>query len=287
MIHLHDLRAMQDAEGCFESSVSLPGATVLDRNGFITAIVVRALRHTPAEKWADLRASALSFLWKCRSMSVPGAFGFWPESARPSWASTVPADADDTALMLLELHRYGWVDTEAVVRTISCVLVRHRVAEAGEADVRPRWIATGSFYTWLAPPALHAARRPVNVVDCCVNANVAALLARVDARDFPGYREAVDTVNSGIDWAGTHALKLSSLTPFYPSLRSLEEAVEHAVECGALELTDAFRRLRSLPRQLVEGGEGVCRSAYGRTIWHSPAVDIVRSRVAHSNRDVA
>jgi hypothetical protein len=189
--------------------------------------------------------------------------------------------------MLLELHRYGLVDTQAVIRTISGVLLRHRVSRTGDGEVRPPWIATGSFYTWLAPPALHPTRRPVNVVDCCVNANVAALFARVDARNFPGYREAVDTVNGGLDWAGTHALKLSSLTPFYPSPRSLEEAVEHAVECGAFELTDALRRMRSLPRQLVEAGEGVCRSAYGRTVWHSPAVDIVRSRVAHSNRDVA
>jgi hypothetical protein len=60
MIHLHDLEAMQDAEGCFASSVSLPGATVPDRNGFVTVIVVRALRHSAAEEWDDLRASALS-----------------------------------------------------------------------------------------------------------------------------------------------------------------------------------------------------------------------------------
>jgi hypothetical protein len=116
----------------------------------------------------------------------------------------------------------------------------------------------------------------VNLVDCCVNANVAALFAHVNARHVPGYHEAVLTVRAGVEWADDRSAKWSSLTPFYPSTRSLVEAVEHAVACGARELEDVLERLRALPPELVDAGDGVCRSAYGRTIWHSTAIECSR-----------
>jgi hypothetical protein len=263
MTWLSELSALQDPDGCFPSTVALPGGRVSDRNGFVTAIIVRALRHTPAEAWSDLRHRALRFLWTCRSTQVPGAFAFWPDSARPNWASSVPADADDTAIMLGELLRHGWLDAQAVV-------------SAAEAEVLPPWIAAGSFFTWMAPAEAHPARRSVNVVDCCVNSNVAALLSQLNARHMPGYAEAVRTVVGGLQWACDDGLKLSSLTPFYSSPWSLVEAVHHAVECGVHELRDALAQLTALPPALRDAGDGVCRSAYGRTIWHSPAVDILR-----------
>lgn len=272
---LAELHSLQDSDGCFPSTVTLPGGPFTDRNGFVTALVVRALRHAPHDAWSGVRERALAFISTCRSSRVPGAFSFWPDATRPSWAPAVPADADDTALMLGELLRHGWLDRQAVLNSAANVLLLHRVG-AHQAQTLPPWIAAGSFFTWIAGPDAHPASRAVNVVDCCVNANVAALLARAGALHFPGYDEAVRTVIGGLDWAQDHRLKLSSLIPFYPSLGSLEEALDHAVECGAHELGEALRRLRALPAALLEPGDGVCRGAYGRTIWRSAAVDLAR-----------
>jgi hypothetical protein len=275
MSWLHELHALQDPEGCFPSTVTLPGGPMDDCNGFVTALVVRALRNIPRDRWSELRERALGFLWSCRSSQVPGAFAFWSDATRPPWASSVPADADDTAIMLGELLRHGWLDQEAVLRCVCGALLPYRVS-AAEAEALPPWIGAGSFFTWLAPPDAHPAKRAVNLVDCCVNANVAALLSQLNARHLPGYAAAVHAVLAGLQWAGDNRLKLSSLTPFYPSSFSLVDAIDHAVECGVRELRDALAHIKSLPSELLDGGAGVCRSAYGSTIWYSTALEKVR-----------
>ncbi len=271
----HELRALQHADGCFPSTVTSAAGVVADRNGFVTALVVRALRAVPTADWAELRRPALEFLWSCRSTAVPGAFAFWPDAARPRWAPAIPADADDTAIMLLELHRHGWIDRPAALQSACSVLLAHRVS-AAEVTELPLWVEAGSFYTWLAPPSRHPTGRQANVADCCVNANVAALLSLLNARHLPGYAEAVRTVRAGVEWAGRDPARLSSLTPFYSSVGCLMEAAEHAVACGAEEMEGALRRLGSLPLKLIETGTDVCRSAYGKTVWHSAAVACAR-----------
>jgi hypothetical protein len=275
MNELVALASLQHQDGAFPSVMARPHGSIADRNGFTAALVVRALRHVPLEDWRTIRERALGFIEACRSPRVDGAFGFWPHDARPPWASSVPADVDDTALMLAELLRYGRVTVKEVRRTIAGVASAHRVPPSGAGE-RPPWIAAGSFYTWLSPAGHHPAHRAVNVVDCCVNANMAALIAMAGARTLPGFAEAIRTVVDGVAWAGEHGPRLSSLTPFYPSPFSLLEAIDHAVECGASGLEPAQRQLRRLTETQLDAAAGVCRGAYARAVWQCQAVEIAR-----------
>jgi hypothetical protein len=268
---LHDLAALQDEEGCFPSRVRFPhGNDVIDRNSFVTALVVRALRAVPSSSPHEpVRSRALDWLERCRASAPPGAFSFWPQATRPSWAASVPADADDTAVITVELLRHGRLDRAAGLRTACLALVPHRV-HPREPATRPPWVAPGSFLTWLVP-----ASAP-NPVDLCVNANVVALLAVLDATHLPGYDAAVATVAAGLAWAGGDPARLSALTPFYPDPRCLADALEHAVECGVEQLGDAWREAATLAPASTTPAVWF-RSAYGRTEWHAPALDLARA----------
>lgn len=280
---LATLLGLQRADGAFGSIiVGADGHRTPDANGFTTAVVLRHLRHVPVSpRLAVLMERALDWLEACRSSRVPGAFAFWPEAARPAWARAVPADVDDTAIMLLELLRHGRLDRAAALRAVCTAILPCQVS-ATDLAVLPPWVAQGSFYTWIPDPApegawgLHAA----NIVDCCVNANVAALLARLGLSDFPGQEAAARTVIAGLRWAGTEERRLGALTPFYPSAASLAEAVTHAVECGAAALIEAQGLLRAAPERLAGGSPGLCRGAYGHQVWHARAVDIARTASA-------
>jgi hypothetical protein len=260
------LAALQAEDGSFPSEIIGPGGTWQDRNGFTTARVLRALRDLPRDATLDrLRSRALAFVARCRSQTVPGAFGFWPEDIRPTWASRVPADVDDTAIMTRELMRHGKLSQRDAMRTVYTVLLRYRFVARSD-ELRPPWIANGAFLTWIGPPG-----KP-NPVDCCVNANVAALMGLVRATHMPGYQEAVRTILDGLDWAGLNPARLRSLTPFYPSIDDLHEAVEHAVESGADALAPALTRLRGMVSHSDRTNLGCCSSAYGGTVWRCPAL---------------
>lgn len=260
------LAALQADDGSFPSQITGPGGTWQDRNGFTTARVLRALRDLPGDATLDrLRSRALDFVARCRSKTVPGAFGFWPADARPIWADRVPVDIDDTAIMTLELMRHGRLNQRDGMYTVCSVLLRYRLV-ARPDELRPPWIAAGSFLTWIGPPG-----KP-NVVDCCVNANAAALMGSIRSTHVPGYQEAVRTILDGLDWAGLDPARLRSLTPFYPSIADLHEAVEHAVECGADALAPALARLRGMVGQSDLTNLGCCSSAYGMTVWRCPAL---------------
>jgi hypothetical protein len=269
------LAALQLPNGGFESIVTSPRGRVMDCNGFTAAIVLRVTRHVPADSTlAIVRERALGYLATCAAPLVPDAFAFWPDAAHPSWAAAVPADVDDTALVLTEMRRHQWLDRAGALRRACRALLPCRVSDA-DAPHLPPWVATGCFYTWIDARHVYGARsaaRP-NVVDCCVNANVAALMAFIDARHLPGYDSAVLTVQNGVRWAVGDPKRLSAITPFYPSVENFINAVEHAVECGADALTGASHDLRMVA---PDGGlepVGCCRSAYGSTIWHCPAID--------------
>jgi hypothetical protein len=265
------LTSMQAADGSFPSEVRGPNGTREDRNGFTTALVLRALRTLPGDpELTRLRSRALGFIERCRTWTVPGGFGFWPEGAHPPWGERLTADIDDTAIMTVELLRHGRLSQQDGMRTVCKVLLRNRVVARPE-DVDPPWIADGAFLTWIAQ-----AGQP-NVVDCCVNANAAALMARMGASHLPGYQEAVRTILDGLDWAGDDPTRLRSLTPFYPATNSLFEAVEHAIECGALALTPALERVPSLTYRPDDADPGCCSSAYGATVWRCPALDLARN----------
>jgi hypothetical protein len=264
------LAGMQDPDGCFPSEVRGRGWISSDRNGFTTAMVLRALRDVQAEEdLLPLRSSALDFVERCRSALTPGAFGFWPEDMHPAWAPPLPADLDDTAIMTIELMRAGRRSREDGLRSVCLVLIPHRVS-AREAGRRPSWIVPGAFKTWVGDPG-----RP-NVVDCCVNANAAALMAVVGATQLPGYQEAISTILQGIAWAEINPVRQQAITPFYPAIHALLEAVEHAVDCGVRSLHPAIDHLQHLIGNMP-APSACCCSAYGATVWRCPALEAARA----------
>jgi hypothetical protein len=265
-----DLARLQEPDGCFPADVSGAGWARPDRNGFTTAMVLRALRDVPSdEHLARLRASAVALIERCRFRPVPGAFGFWPEARRPVWAPRLPADLDDTAIMTIELIRYGRLTRRDGLRTVCSVLIPNRVREHVKV-IRPPWIAPGAFLTWVAEAGAK------NVIDCCVNANAAALMALVGAEHLPGYEGAVSTIMQGIAWAGNDPRRQQAITPFYPSLHALEEAVAHAIACGATALSPALPLLRELTEGRPPPAE-CCTSAYGAVAWRCRALEAART----------
>jgi hypothetical protein len=279
------LSALQLPHGGFESIVTSRRGRVVDCNGFTAAIVLRLTRHLPHDAaMTTVRQRALSFVMTCASTVVPEAFAFWPDAARPAWALSVPADVDDTAIMVAELLRHGWLDSAEAMRRVCRAMLPHRVTDR-EAATLPPWVVPGCFYTWIVPATADSARVPaVNIVDCCVNANVAALLSVIGAQHLPGYTAAIQTVVNAVGWAGDNRRRLSAVTPFYPSVGNLVDAVEHAVECGAHALCDVLDRLRALDFGASSHDVGCCSSAYGSTVWHCEAVDTARALARAAGR---
>lgn len=268
------LSAMQRPDGRFDAIARRrDGSEIPDANGFVTALVLRRLRHAPdLPGLGEVTSRALDAIVQCRVPGRLGAYAFWPAADRPDWARAVPADVDDTALMLTELYRYGRVGRAEVLRCVVAAILPGRVTRA-ECAVLPPWVAEGSYFTWIADAASPA----VNIVDACVNANVVALLALVGMRHLAGYDAAVRTVIAGVEWAGDDPVRLDALTPFYPAPGCFLEALDHAVECGAADLRPAADRLRALDAQKLYNRPGLCRDAYGRTVWHASAVDTAGS----------
>lgn len=266
-----DLVCMQDTDGCFPSEVAGPDWTHTDRNGFTTAMVLRALRDLPNESAIErVRSTALDFVERCRSRQTPWAFGFWPEHMRPAWSPRLPADIDDTAIITIELMRHGRLSRRNGLRTVCSVLIPNRII-IREGQLHPPWVMSGAFPTWIGQ------QDKPNIVDCCINANAAALMALVGGTHLPGYQEAVSTILNGIAWAGHDPIRHRTLTPFYPSIHELLDSVEHAVECGAKPLSSALNQLR-----FVIGDRGrevppeCCSSSYGATVWRCRALEEAR-----------
>src|ERR1044072_8148896 len=102
---MDDLLAEQAPSGAFPCVIDWGGGrSRRDENGFATALVLRRIRRLG---WSSPgRDRALDFLESC-AVEPPGAFAFWPPPARPPWAAGTPPDADDTAVIPLELYACG------------------------------------------------------------------------------------------------------------------------------------------------------------------------------------
>jgi hypothetical protein len=265
----------QSASGAFRSTVHVGARTLLDWNGFTTAQVLRALDGiADTGPLVDARARALDFLVRCESPSRPGAFGFWPCDRQPGWINTLPPDADDTSVIALELARHGRLDRSQVRRIACTVLIPNRLR--GVEGPAPPWLRPGVFLTWVR----HGQHR--NVVDCCVNANVVAVLACAGLEHLPGFQEARTMIEDGIRWAGLSRVRARCLTPFYPHPGELLHAVRHAVCCGAVQLEPSLRLLHALPwaveaeTDILVPGRPICGSAYGQIVWTSDVLQIAR-----------
>jgi len=266
--------ALQLPCGGFESLVTMRVGRAVDVNGFTTVCVLRALDSVADPILAPVKIRALDYLEKCTQPSPTGTYGFWPENSRPTWAPKLPPDVDDTALMVAELHRYGRMNREVALRTLCTAILPCRVLPH-ECAALPPWIVPGCFETWIVPRG-NGIRR-AQVIDACVNANVAALMAQLDATHLPGYGEACTTIARGLEWAGYDRLRFASLTPFYPSRYGFADALRCAVERGAVALAPAARWVAALASEGEDDTEVCCSSAYWHTVWRCPALGEARA----------
>ncbi|MEL6160748.1 MAG: hypothetical protein AAFR18_16180 [Cyanobacteria bacterium J06627_32] len=282
-IFSEQLTSQQSPSGAFKSTICLDDQHYPDDNGFITAQVIRTLGAFPADKRSSERVqtaihAGLTFLQQCESTVRPGAFGFWPSGQPHPKIAPLPEDADDTALIALELAKWGYLTRKALIEVACKVLLRYRLR--GLSAPSPPWIRSGTFLTWLS-----SAGR-ANVIDCCVNANVVALLAYAGLQHLPGYQEACEMIDAGIRWAGNDFKRARTLTPFYPYPVELIYAIQYAVSHGAKQLLPSLARLRSLTwastqqPQVLTLNRPICSSAYGSTLWQSEVLQISRQQLS-------
>ena len=238
------------------------GRSVHDSNGFVTALAVRELRRTGRAvpgTWLDV-------LETCRRPG--GAYGFWPYGATPAWAPDLPADSDDTAVMLLELTLAGRV-SRPQARSAACHAVgAHRLRRV--LDPGPPWLRRGMFTTWHR----RGADRDIDLVDLTAVTNVLSLLYSLGLQRIPGVEESLASLTAGLDWAGSSTARWQSLSPFYPEPDELARALDHATQCGVTGLAAGARTARQVcPRR---SPDAVCSMAYGPPTWHSPALAAIR-----------
>jgi len=297
---LRSVLASQRPDGAFPSRVLLDrhsGLEAPDGNAFVTALVVHHLLALPADlvRAAGLCGQhvgaierALDFLEHCRASNPPGdarsngrrgwgrdidgAFRFYPENARPEWMQTrLAPDVDDTVLSAGVLLAAGRMERGEAVDLVERVLEPHRLHDRAAAARWP-WVEAGAYKTWIDPKV-----RP-NPVDCTVNANAAALLARLDLRDHPGYRTATATVRRGIEWAADSPDHGRAISPFYPDLAELDHAVRRAREAGVETFEDLPRHPFRETHQshLDPRNRPICSSADGRVHWVAPVLQTAR-----------
>jgi hypothetical protein len=265
------------ADGCFPSRVTGGGIDLDDRNGFVTALVLRTLGPSAPAILGPWHETALGALEACRD-PLTGGFRFWPKDARPAWAPDLPCDADDTALMAVALWRGGRMDLDQLRRLACRTVVCHRLQSTVQPG--PSWPRIGAFKTWMrggAEPAM---------ADCTVNANVLMMLSVARLRAVPGYAQACAMIADGVAWTGEDARRAASLSPFYPAAGELVMAVEEAVAAGVSELAPVRAMMEEAPlwrRLRAEScGEApvICGSPYGLMRWTSAAVGQARRLVS-------
>lgn len=255
--------------GLVASEMHARGQRWPDRNGFATALAARALRL----RGQAVPPAMLDVLERCRS--AQGGFGFWPQGLRPPWAPPLPDDADDTAIMALELYLAGRLTRHEARRTACQRIGTRRIARL--PALRPPWLRTGVFATWSRSAGGQ------DMVDCTVITNVLALLAATGLADIPGARESRDLLDRALDWAGGDDTRASSLSPFYPDATEWLLALDHAAALDVQGMAARRDRVRRTPwgqaavQRSAEPGHAICSSPYGLAVWRSPALCAVRT----------
>lgn len=260
-MNISQILASQSASGAFRSVVNHHGMAMEDENSFVTALIVYELLRLDDPAACGAIARALNFLESCQA---PSGFHFYPPGNEPDWMGVrLPPDADDTALLARVLYETGRLNLNSVIQLAEATLEQHR--QHYNPDPIASWVHAGCYRTWLSPK-----QRP-NPIDCCVNANVAALLALIGKQDSSGYYAACATVTSGIEWAEGIDWRLAMLTPYYPHPAELFYAIERGIDAGV----DEFRKISAPPRWT---GPFPCASSLdGKTSWTSPELGAIRN----------
>jgi hypothetical protein len=286
------LLAWQAPDGGFPSCVGEGADSIEDRTCFVTAsialllatmapgtvapdtIVPNTIAAETVPSSLDCRAArdrALDFVERCEAPDAPGAFGFYPFDGRGSrLVDQLPPDADDTALAWLALLAAGRRDAAAAraafhdrIGPASCHLV------PGDA---PPWVRPGAVRTWLVECGRD------NPVDLTVNANVAALAARIGAADHPAAEGACASLLAAASGGYEPVAFRRHLTPYYARIDELRLAVERAVALGAGALAPCLPWLEAtgLAAASHAPDKPLYCNAHGSPVWRSPALQHAR-----------
>ncbi|MDH5346285.1 MAG: hypothetical protein OEW13_00135 [Nitrospira sp.] len=251
------------------SVVVIDGINYPDVNGFVTALGVRALRLSGR----TVPSAMLDALETCRTEQ--GGFRFWPSAHRPHWAPNLPDDADDTALMTLELLFGGRLSREEARRIACLCLVRNRVRRID--GFGPPWRRVGVFKTWARETT------EIDLIDCTAHANILALMATLDLLHLPGVREAYAMLEAALHFAQNDAKRANSLSPFYPYPIEFVLALDHAWSCGAYDLAPLAQRAacaswgHNAALWTHDQNYAICSNPYGQAFWHSPELASIRA----------
>jgi hypothetical protein len=251
--------------GAFPSLLSHDGTTSPDENGFVTALI--ALELLPFRGLDAVNAAVqrgMDFVERC---AVDDAFAFYPRAAAPASIGELPPDADDTAVMVSLLLRTGRWPVSRAFRVIDGALERHRLHYRPESAAQ--WVCAGAYRTWLD------ARVTSNPVDCCVNANVAAML-RLTGRDGDGYTAAWRTVARATAWLAESPCLFDAAAPYYGRASELHDAIRRAVGAGVIELADALALLDAAPPAPAGDSAPLFRSLDGAFLWSAPLLHEAR-----------
>ncbi len=279
-LFINKLKANQAPSGAFLSKVHLVEGPISDENGFVTALILRELALFSDPALTEIKEKALDFLESCEDPKLKGAFLFYPHDKHPQWmclTQPLPADADDTSLYNLELYKAGrksLKDLQNVVKTTLIPSMLHII------PVRCLfWVRPGTFKTWLD------ANYYPNIVDICVNVNVLSILKTAQLSTITGYKETIEMVKLGIEWAIHHKERVHLLMPYYPDPMELKYALEHCLLSGVKELEPLYNttcghnwsNYDKLEKWPVN--RPICSSADNQIVWTCSTLQWLRQEV--------
>lgn len=263
--------ALQQPGGAFPSTVGEGDDRIEDETCFVTASVVLLLApHAAARPACD---RALDFIERCEAPHAPGAFGFYPaDGSGPRVVDHLPPDADDTALAWLALLATGRRDVEAARAAF-----RDRIGPASRSVVpgtAPPWTRPGAVRTWLVE------RGEGNPVDLAVNANVAALAARIGETGHEAFAGARDSLLAAARSGHDPRLCGRLLAPYYASICELRLAVLRAVALGVDALAPCLDWLAGTADDVLRPDKPLYCNQHGRPVWRAPALQLARGFAA-------
>ncbi len=265
--------ARQSPGGAFLATVRMPYGEVEDRNCFVSGLVLRELADAPATPaLAEARRKAYAFLLRSKYPVYPYSFAFYPAQFPPFWLRTaLYPDADDTAVIALELVRAGYWPAEALPYIAENYLLRYRATGPLRHHLAHSWQPEGVFLTWFTTANV------ANPIDCCANTNVVALLAWAGLKETAGYGEACTMINQAAALVAAAPHRASHFTPYYPHPAEWHHALAHAVAAGAHELRPALAALRALPPVVAAPLlTPLCSDVAGEIIWTAEVLTLAR-----------
>ena len=201
--------ARQSPGGVFLSTVRLPYGEVEDKNCFVTGLVLRELAHVPATPaLAEAKRKAYAFLLRSKYPVYPYSFAFYPQQFPPFWLRTaLYPDADDTAVIALELVRAGYWPAEALPYIAENYLLKYRATGPLRHQLAHSWQPEGVFLTWFTTANV------ANPIDCCANTNVVAMMAWAGLQATAGYPEACAMINEAAALVADAPQRTAHFTP--------------------------------------------------------------------------